>query len=340
MKHVRLYLPWNDSSKPSLLRQTPQGLGKWNEVQFHINQNDGPCDFVVVFAGHYSKIEAPVAPANTLFIAGEPPAIKRYTEAYLAQFHSVICSDLSVAHPNKHITQQGHPWFCGLQFQADGTKVPVKSYDDFVKDTHIPKTKLLSVVCSDKQKKEGHKKRYDFVNQLKEAFGDEMDLYGTGQNPIADKSDALRPYQYHIAIENSCAPDYWTEKLSDCYLEGTFPFYSGCPNIEKYFDSGAYKRIDMNDPEAAIHTIRTSIQAQQYQRAIPALSKAKEQVLNQYNFFNVITEHIKQQAPLETPTLQVFSAYPEKWFKKGLWYRLRFLISQKALKNSAANTHT
>ena len=328
MQTVRLHLPWDTDKCPPLFRQTPNGSGNWKGIQFCINEGPTPCDFLVVFAGQKGIIQDTINKENTLFIAGEPPAIKKYPEAYLAQFGSVICSDTELYHPNKRLYQQGYPWFCGIRFTDSGEKQVAKNYDDFKQDTDIKKTKLISVVCSDKCSKPGHRKRFEFVKKLKEAFGDELDLFGNGQNPIADKTDAIRPYKYHIAIENSSAPDYWSEKLSDCYLEEAFPFYSGCPNLHDYFPKDAYVSFDLNNPEATVQQIKCAIAEDRYTQSIKAIQEAKTRVLDDYNLFNLITEHFDRLSLTNYTAEKPFVAYPSKWFRKGLLYRLKFKIQQ------------
>ena len=298
-----------------------------------LNGGGEPCDYAVVFAGQCGMIREKIAKHKTLFIAGEPPAIKKYSEDYLAQFGSVICSDVELSHSDKHMYQQGYPWFCGLKFLDGGKKIAVKTYDDFASDADVKKTRLLSVVCSDKQSKPGHKKRFEFVARLKEVFGDDLDLYGTGQNPVDDKSDAIRPYQYHIAIENSSTQHYWTEKLSDCYLEQAYPFYAGCPNLEEYFSTDAYTTIDIDDPEGAVNLIRRAIEEDRYGSAQKALAKARKDVLEKYNLFNLIVEHFEKLEEQSETVSEHFRAFPAKWFRKGPFYKLKLLLSDCLGKN-------
>ena len=325
MKSVLIHLPWQYSQHPPLLRQTPEGNGVWKGYRFYIHEAPEVCDYEVVFAGHQGLIQSSVAKRDSLFIAGEPPSIKKYADPYLAQFGGVISSDAEINHPRSILAQQGHPWFCGRKFIASGKGIPVKGYDDYVEESSIPKTKLMSVVCSDKQTRPGHRKRFEFVQRLKAVFGDDLDLFGTGQNLIEDKADAIRPYQYHIAIENSAYPHYWTEKLSDCYLEGAYPFYAGCPNIGDYFSDDAYAAINLDDLDASVEVIRAVIKRDQYQQSIQALHKAKLQVLNEYNFFNVIAEYFDAMSILEDKKKGGrFTAYPSKYFRKGVFYQAAF----------------
>ena len=317
MKTVLLNVPGKSDLRVQLLRQTPGERGEWNGYKFYLNESPQPCDYTVAFAGQKVALKSRTGNSHTLFIAGEPPAIKRYNEAYLAQFGSVISPDSECAHPNLKLTQQGHPWFCGRKFLAPGKTISVKSYDDYASITTIEKTKLISVVCSDKQSTPGHKKRFDFIQKLKQAFGDELDLFGTGIEMVEDKADAIRPYQYHIAIENSAYPHYWTEKLSDCYLEGAFPFYAGCPNVDDYFRADAYCVIDLDNPEGTIEKIRDAITLQRYQKSLKALQQAKQQVLNDYNLFNLITEHFDHLQTTHVPDQKEATIFPPKYFKKG-----------------------
>lgn len=50
--------------------------------------------------------------------------------------------------------------------------------------------------------------------------------------------DKLPPFesQFHVAIENCRMPDYFTEKIIDCFRTRTVPIYWGCTNIAEYFN--------------------------------------------------------------------------------------------------------
>jgi hypothetical protein len=52
----------------------------------------------------------------------------------------------------------------------------------------------------------------------------------------SDIKNELFYSQYHISIENVCQPNYFSEKLIDCFQTNTIPIYLGCPNIENFFD--------------------------------------------------------------------------------------------------------
>lgn len=327
MKSVRLYLSDAPENAANILRQTPSGKGIWKDQQFYINEGDQPYDTLVVFANYLKIIRTSVPKERRIFIAGEPPQMKHYPDSFLAQFGTVISSHQSIKHPNAHLGQQGYTWFAGIQFKDSGKQTVTRTYDDYLDEAPIKKTKTLSVVCSNKNSKSGHKKRYEFVQTLKTALGDELDLYGKGQNPIANKSDAIRPYQYHITIENGSAPHYWSEKLADCYLDEAYPFYAGCPEIGDYFPEDAYTLIDLNDVTGTIEKIQIAIKENRHLKAQSAIRESKRRVLEEYNMFNLITQHIEQidSAPVGIST-KIEKLYPRKWFQKGLKNRLQMII--------------
>jgi hypothetical protein len=328
MNSIRLYLSCKPENTYNILRQTPEGKGIWNGHQFYINDGHEPSDTLVVFANSSKIIRTTVPKERRIFIAGEPPEMKFYPDRFLAQFGTIISSHETINHPNAYLKQQGYPWFSGIRFEDNKKQVITRIYDDYKNEAPIKKTKRISVVCSDKSSKPGHKKRFEFVTKLKEALGDEVDLYGTGQNPIANKSDAIRPYQYHIAIENSSAPHYWSEKLADCYLDEAYPFYAGCPEIGEYFPENAFTLINLDNIEGSIKKIRQAIKEDRHLQMLSSIRESKRRVLEEYNIFNVIVQHIEQlEATVPVATKTKHKIYPRKWFHKGLRTRLQMIIS-------------
>jgi hypothetical protein len=115
-----------------------------------------------------------------------------------------------------------------------------------------------------------------------------MDVFGWGIRDIGDKWEAIAEYKYHIVIENCVYPDYWTEKLSDTYLGGDYPIYSGCPNLSRYFNPDAFTAIDISNVEESIEKIENCIKNDLYENSRLAIQEAKNKVLNQYNLFAII----------------------------------------------------
>jgi hypothetical protein len=86
-----------------------------------------------------------------------------------------------------------------------------------------------------------------------------IDSYGaifkTRQLPVADngrqtKLDTIARYKFCLAMENSIAPDYVTEKVYDGLLVGTVPIYLGAPNIDDFLpgERSIIKVTDFSGP--------------------------------------------------------------------------------------------
>lgn len=78
------------------------------------------------------------------------------------------------------------------------------------------------------------------------SFGQPNELMG---NPIIGKDkDELFNSQFHIAIENDVKPNWFSEKVLDCFISKTIPIYCGCPNIGEYFnEKGIMKFSNINE---------------------------------------------------------------------------------------------
>jgi len=103
----------------------------------------------------------------------------------------------------------------------------------WVQDRRIhDKSKLVSMIASDKGWTPGHQKRLRFV----EKFRNQVDFYGRGFNTIDRKEQGLADYMFSIAVENANYDTYFTEKLTDCFACGTIPVFYGSPRVTDYFN--------------------------------------------------------------------------------------------------------
>jgi hypothetical protein len=93
------------------------------------------------------------------------------------------------------------------------------------------KSRLLSIIASDKQETEGHLLR----DQAIRAYHP-IDVFGHGRKNIKTKEEALQPYYFSVCVENGKYPNYFTEKITDCFASKTIPIYWGNPNIGDIFD--------------------------------------------------------------------------------------------------------
>lgn len=322
-------------------RQLPEGKLEWKGYQFCINDDTDEADFWVVYSkGRRMTETCKVSPENTLFITGEPDSVYHYSRGFVSQFAKVVSCQKNLRHKNLVHDQPAQPWHIGKvsirNAETGKEEKTVTKYTenyDSLKQSNPRKTKLISIITSNKAFTKGHRDRIAFVMRLKEHYGDKLDLYGWGFNGFDNKWDVISPYKYHIAIENCSTPYYWTEKLADAYLGNSFPFYYGAPNVSEYFDNRAFRMIDIHDPEGAIKIIDQAIAEDLAGNNAADIDKAKQDVLDKYNLFNLIVEHISGMNPNATKhkvTLKTDTEFMD-WKKLYImgWKRIMNKLSAK-----------
>lgn len=304
----KILLIQGSNDDKGILRQLPPKFNqKDSKYHFFINNGVDDPNFVVV-RNKYLKQERSfnIAPENTILMISEPRSILNFPKAYRNQFGLLHSCQDNVLHRNVKYGPPSLPWFVGVVVNNDKATYTI-NYDDLKNKPFPTKSKLISVVSSNKDFTKGHQDRIDFVRKLKKHYGDKIDVFGRGIVSFDDKWDVLAPYKYHIAIENSSSPYYWTEKLSDCYLTGTYPIYYGCTNANDYFPNGSFASIDIHNIDSAIATIDRIIANNEFDNKQDTLRNCQNLVLDKYNIFNIIAEccdTLDPNAPKQTVTLK------------------------------------
>jgi len=114
------------------------------------------------------------------------------------------------------------------------------------------KTKVCSMITSNKRMCAGHNFRLDWMEKLKT----KVDIFGRGINNFDKKEDVLADYMFSVTIENDKYSTYWSEKILDCFACGTIPIYHGAPDIGDYFNMDGI--ILLND-NFDINTLTTEL---------------------------------------------------------------------------------
>lgn len=278
---VRVIKNWSSST---FFQQTPKGEGHWNGVQF-TQDNIENCDYIIVLNYSPFKIKIHCPPEHVWCVIQEPPneyfkplhqADKIYSRVF-TQDESLKGSRYIHSHPVL-------PWHIK------------KTYDQLICLKAPEKTKILSWITTNKSNFLGHRQRMKFLERITPKV--EFDLYGRGFAEIPDKWEGLGPYKYSLAIENYSCRNYWTEKLADCFLTYTVPVYYGCTNLKDYFPDGSYIPIDIKDADSA-DKINKLLIKDSWKKRLPALIKARELVLNRYQFFPFMANKILEMEKSE-----------------------------------------
>ena len=231
----------------------------------------------------------------------ENPAIWMPPQDYLNYFGVVLSPTVLLvpAETRLVLTQPAVSWFYGLKFRIDRglSHEPVlENYlqlDDLAELPLPEKKRLMSCVVSNKSGTHGHNWRIESAKALKAHFGEQIDMFGFGWNPIEDKRDAIDPYLHTIVIENECRENYWTEKLSDAILGYSQPIYAGASNVRNYFNHDfpvLEYGISSNEFVASV------VRALESGPAVVALYERRNQVMYEHNLFYHVARLIQRGA--------------------------------------------
>ena len=275
-------------------RQMASGKMMWQDYNFVLHADNRDYDYLAVYNDLPEPLAVSCPPENTIHISPEPPCIARYEDAFLAQFGSIITQDANIRHPRRIFSHGGLLWFIGANVAKDGTAADAMPFVELEKLFDKPKKKLISVITSTKATHDGHAKRLRFVHKLKKHFGQQLDVYGRGINPVKDKSEAMVDYRFHVVLENSSCDHYFTEKITDCFIAGCYPMYYGCPNIGDYYPENSYLPIDIDDFATAVKVIENAIANDYDQKYRQQLRQARDMTMYEHNIYPLLVRIINE----------------------------------------------
>ncbi len=323
MIRVKISIPGGD--KLPFIKITPESKGIIGNCQFFINQDIPDADWAVVVESLDKKETVNVPRENTLFVAMENESIKNYEQSFTDQFHWAVTCHQTMKHPRKILTQQAH--FSHLFWSRpevgqtlEDFQKQWKPYDELLPLTpaDIPKTKLITAVASHKTRTPGQQLRNDFIRAAKAHFGDRMDAFsnrddtfGPGTKVEKLKWNALAPYEYYLALDNSVVPHYWTSNIGDGWTAGCYPFYFGHESINEYFDPKAYTMIDINDIPGALATIDRVIAERTREKRLAEIWEARRKYMREYNMFAMVAGVIESH-PQSTKAPEAITFRPEQ----------------------------
>lgn len=303
---IKVSTPWNHIDFNTRLSK----LVDKSDYVYDFSVGCNECDFWIIWGGigaNSEKVTCP--PENVIYITDEVHELRTFNQSFLEQFAAILTYRTDIKHQQVIITEHElNTWLID------------KDYDTLAANQLIKKSKKLSVVCSDLTWLPGHKSRFAFVNKLIGHFKDKIDVYGRGFNFVNDKYDALAPYKYSVAIENTSAHGYFTEKIADCYLTDTMPLYYGCPNIANYFDLNSFLSLDLSDFKKSIADIERLLEEDPYETLLPLLKIQKNKYLTDYHIFSklpfILSRHFSFQVKRKAIIIK-----SEKLFGEGISFK-------------------
>ena len=278
--------------------QLPDDAPIWGLCEFIFDADETEYDWLVVYDDlppargerRSMRVEKLACHADkTILITSEPSSIKSYFTDFTDQFGAVLTSqpEWALPHPNRLYQQPALQWFYGI---GSDSEISFSGLQASVADN---KHEMISIVGSSKQQTHTlHALRFQFIAALKERCK-ALKVFGREDIPVDDKAEAVRPFRFHVAIENHYSEHHWTEKLADAYLGEAVPVYVGCPNIADYFPEDSYIALDVTNPNSAAEVIN-GLTEEEYLKRRSAVLEAKKRVLFEYNLFAVLSNYIEK----------------------------------------------
>lgn len=315
MTVVRIVKNWD---WPDIFRQTPECKGIWDGIHFTLDAGK-ECDVAVVFNNVLKTDTRVICPETHLWALMQEPYESGFSD-WMVEKHDVFAKVFTHHVPSNHPryvpSHPAIPWHVN------------RTFDELVACKIPEKFRKLSAIIGEAMDLPGHIKRWQFLEHMRKDASLELDVYGRKINYIEDKWSGLAPYRYSLAIENNSGPDCWTEKLADCFLAWTVPFYYGCTNLDKYFPKESFVQIDINNPRESLQQIKAIVSENNWEKHLPALEEARKLVLYRYQFFPYFCQLIRSHpVPANEKKLITVPAY--KRSRQAWLNRIRYKFRKK-----------
>jgi len=289
------------------MNQTPGASGvlgaggsvRWGEFEYIINERmHKTADYWIVYNDLAEDGEDCTVPwANTFFVPEEPPAYRFYNREFQRQFAHLYSCHKNQKHHDHHYGHQYLQWYAGSIAVND----PLDEAVDYTSLKGLPfdlgkKKSVVSIMATRKSIVSGHRNRQVLIDKLKTHFKDRVEVIG--ESGYISKWHGLAPYKYHLAIENSVANHYWSEKLGDAFLAWAFPIYAGAPNVADYFPKDSMATFDARDWESAKRTVEATLESPWTDARTLAMAESRRRLMEEYNLFSLIPRNYAAQADL------------------------------------------
>ena len=134
------------------------------------------------------------------------------------------------------------------------------------------KTKLCSIVSSQKLMCELHRFRLDISNNINNEI---VDVFGINQWVTINKT--LEDYMFSIVVENYKDELYFTEKILNCFATGTIPIYYGAENIgDKFDENGIIKFSDKKSLDEILKNLNHELYLSKIESVIKNFNLCKD----------------------------------------------------------------
>ena len=288
-----------------LLRFSSGGQGRWHDLQY--TERPEEADIYTVFWPTNADYSGAEFPPKSVINLTQEPSFRGEIRMTRAGGSKLIGWKYYAVPSSENFGRET----LFSRWVPDGPIAAVwwigKSYDDLNDKPFPDKTRLASCVITGRLNRPGQRLRLKFLKRFAERHPNVLDVYGRNVGgfdlnqipgylgPVEDKWEALAPYRYAFALENTAKPNYWQQQLNDAILAGCFPVYWGCTNLEAYLPRDSFRWIDITKPDAPDHALGV-FKSDLREEHLKELYEAKHRILNKYQYWpyvhNIILELI------------------------------------------------
>ena len=261
------------------------------ELEFCIDNN---YHYLVFFNGTANNFKLETDKKKNLGFILEPPF---YTDCYSLELSKYCNKVFSCADKKYYLNNESYINASSVMFYNLRGNGKVYRYNK-----NFNKRKKLSICVSDLGGDHLYEFRRELIFKIMESDL-QCDVFGSGwsfkdsrfKGSPLNKADALIPYEFSIAIENSLYDGYITEKLFDCFLCNTVPIYYGTDTVDLNYDKNSFLKLPyVNDIKVLIEWLKELTSSPEYsiKNHQQAILQSKEHYFSSYNIYNKIKEFV------------------------------------------------
>lgn len=258
-------------------------------------------DFHVVY-GVRDALRVPNEWRKIFFVASEPPEIRRYNVEVLRRFGAVLGPSFPDVRelPGFRLMTGIAPWWVGINSSTarhyETQSEPIGLDRVALRNHNDPDLSGLSVIISTKARTPLQSQRLRLVDYLGTKLP-QFEVFGVGLRPVADKAQVLSRYRYHLAIENSIHPGYWTEKLADPILMGNFVFYGGHAAFRNDLAGLGVSLVDPFDLDGTYRIISDAMESDGWARSAEGRRQNRDAILDRVSFHRKLESVVDEIVP-------------------------------------------
>lgn len=154
----------------------------------------------------------------------------------------------------------------------------------------------ITAIVSEKSRTPLQQQRLRLIEYLSKKIP-ELRVLGRGSVAFGDKGAVLRGSAFHLAVENSIHPRYWTEKLSDPVLMSNYVFYGGHKSISDDLSEPGILMVNPWEEESVYRQILEKLAVGISANDRIGIQRNKNTIISRLNFHCTVERIVLESLP-------------------------------------------